>query len=52
MLLATGLCREDEGSALKSSQTIEDRQRISAEWQVLLEAGDGTVEVGGHLIRL
>ena len=46
MLLATGLCREDEGSALKSSQTIEDRQRISAEWQVLLEAGDGNCGSG------
>lgn len=38
--------REGEGSALKSSQTIEDRQRISAEWQVLLEARDGNCGSG------
>ena len=30
-----------EDSALKSSQTVEDRQRIPAEQQVLVEAGDG-----------
>ena len=33
--------REGEDSALKSSQTIADRQRIPAERQVLVEAGDG-----------
>ena len=33
--------REGEDSALKSSQTIADRQRIPAERQVPVEAGDG-----------
>ena len=33
--------REGEDSALKSSQTIADRQRIPAEHQVPVEAGDG-----------
>lgn len=33
--------REGEDSALKSSQTIEDKQRIPVERQVLVEAGDG-----------
>ena len=33
--------REGEDYALKSSQTIEDKQRIPVERQVLVEAGDG-----------